>query len=291
MHKVNLSFFSKATKKAVVNQLFEHCGDNAPLPTNQSSYRQFHSTETAHLNVYNDIFLSMDLHEVTLLVLLDLSAAFVTIDHAILTATLESEFGVTGNALKCIKFFLSHRKQHTEIKQEYSTNSMLSCGVPQGRRLGPVLFLLYVSQLFQIINKHLPSSHGYADDKQLYLSFSPDSPVAEDQAIQIISNCIDEFRAWLVSRKLMFNDTKTEFLIIGTRQQLAQVTIDSIGVGDAEKNLAQNVRNLGFWFDNHMSMKIHVSMVCSKAFRGFYNIRYTRKFLSIEPLRRLCMHL
>ena len=144
-----------------------------------------------------------------------------------------------------------------------------------------------MSQLFQIINKHLPSSHGYADDKQLYLPFSPDSPVAEDQTIQIICNCIDEFRAWLVSRKPMFNDTKTEFLTIGTRQQLAKVTIDSIGVGDAEKNLAQNVRNLSSWFHKHMSMKVHVSKVCSKAFRGFYNIRQTRKFLSIESTKTL----
>ena len=80
----NLSFVSKATEKAVVNQLFEHCGENAPLPTKQSSYRQFHSTEIALLKVHNDIFLSMDQQEVTLLVLLDLSAAFDTIDHQFL---------------------------------------------------------------------------------------------------------------------------------------------------------------------------------------------------------------
>ena len=61
------------------------------------------------------------------------------------------------------------------------------------------------------------------NDTQLYRSFSPNSPVVQDQAIQIISNCIDEFRTWLVSRKLMFNDTKTEFLIIGTRQQQVKV--------------------------------------------------------------------
>ena len=70
------------------------------LPTNQSSYRQFHSTETALLKVHNDILLKMDQQEVTLLVLLDLSAAFDTIDHEILIDTLELEFGVIGNALK-----------------------------------------------------------------------------------------------------------------------------------------------------------------------------------------------
>ena len=248
------------------------------------SYRQFHSTETALLKVQNDILLNIDQQEVTLLVL-DLSAAFDTIDHEILIDTLESEFGVIGNALKWIKSFLSHRKQRIKIKQEFSTNFTLSCGVLQRSCLGPVLFLLYVSQLFQIINKHLPSSHGYADDTQLYLSFSPDSPVVQDQAIQIISNCINEVPAWLVSRKLMFTDTKTEFLIIGTRQQLAKVSIDSISVGDADIKPAQNVRNLGSWFDKHMSMDVHVGKVCSKAFRGLYNMRQIRKYLSIESTK------
>ena len=188
----NLSF---AAEKAVVNQLFEHYGDNAPLPTNQSSYRQFHSIETALLKVHNNILFNMDQQEVTLLVLLDLSAAFDTIDHEILIDTLESEFGVIGNALKWIKSFLSHRKQRVNIKQEFSTKFTMSCGIPQGSCLGPVLFLLYASQLFQIIDKHLRSSNGYADDTQLYLSFSPGSLVVQDQAIQIISNCIDEVRA------------------------------------------------------------------------------------------------
>ena len=130
----------------------------------------------------------MDQQEVTLLVLLDLSAAFDIIDHEILIDTLESEFGAIGNTLKWIKSFLSHRKQRVKIKQEFSINFTLSWGVPQGSCLGPVLFLLHTFQLFQIINKHLPSSHGYADDTQLYLSFSPDSLAVQDQAIQIISN-------------------------------------------------------------------------------------------------------
>ena len=222
--------------------------------------------------------------------LLDLSAAFDTIDHEILTDILKLEFGVIGNALKWIKSFLSCRKQRINIKQKFSANFTLNCGVPQGSCLGPVLFLLYVSQLFQIINRHPPSSHGYADDTQLYLSFRPESPVVQDQAIQTINNCIVEVRAWLVSHKLMFNDTKTEFLIIGTRQQLSKVTIDSIEVGDADIKPVQEVRNLGSWFDEHMSMNVHVGKVCSKAFRGLYNIRQIRKFLSIESTKtRTCL--
>ena len=85
----------------------------------------------------------------------------------------------------------------------------------------------------------------------------------------------------------MFNDTKTELLIIGTHQQLAKVTIDSVKVGTSNIKPMKSVRNLGSWFDNHMSMNVHVGKVCSKAFRGLYNIRQIRKFLSIESTKTL----
>ena len=92
--------------------------------------------------------------------------------------------------------------------------------------LGPVL-LLYAYRLFEVVKKHLPSVHGNADDTQLYMyvSFCPDSSPAQDQAIKAIENCIADVRAWLVSHRLMFNDSKTEFLIIGSWQQLSKVTI------------------------------------------------------------------
>ena len=82
---------------------------------------------------------------------------------------------------------------------------------------------------------HLPSVDGYADDTQLYVSsFRPDSFAAQDQAIKAIENCIADVRAWLVSHRLMFNDSKTEFLIIGSSQQLSKVTMASIKVGDCD---------------------------------------------------------
>ena len=108
----------KSTEKAVVKQLFDHCDENAPLPSNQSAYRKNHATETALLKVQNDILLSMDKQEVVLLVLLDLSSAFDTIDHQFMLDTLEFDFGVTGKALLWIKSFLSDRKQRVYVKNE-----------------------------------------------------------------------------------------------------------------------------------------------------------------------------
>ena len=79
-----------------------------------------------------------------------------------------------------------------------------------------------------IIEGHLPQVHGYADDTQLYLSFSPSKSSNMESAIEAMTNCIEDVRHWMISDRLMINDDKTEFMIIGTRQQLTKVEIDHI---------------------------------------------------------------
>jgi hypothetical protein len=121
----NLPFVAKSAEKATIS-----CAANSPFPEYQSAYRKNHSTETALLKVQNDILLSTDRQEVTLLVLIDLSAAFDTIDHAILLETFEKDFGVTGNALKWLTSYLSERKQTILIKDHESKVFNLQSGVP-----------------------------------------------------------------------------------------------------------------------------------------------------------------
>ena len=154
----NLPFISKLTEKASVNQLSGHMNKVRSLPSGQSAYRPFHSTETALLKVQSDILLNMDDQKVTLLVMLDLSAAFDTIDHSILLETLGSGFGVGGTALKWFTSYLSQRTQQVQIKGTLSEKKQLTTGVPQGSCLGPGLFTIYVADLFQIIQKHLPDA-------------------------------------------------------------------------------------------------------------------------------------
>ena len=283
----NLSLVSKVVEKAVVNQLFNHCHENAPLPLYQSSYRPFHSTETALLKVQSDILSNMDNQEVTLLVLLDLSAAFDTIDRRIMLEILRSDFGVCGDALEWFRSYLSERKQHVIVDQQSSKIFNVNSGVPQGSCLGPVLFILYASRLFEVVKKHLPLVHGYADDTQLYVSFRPASTAAEDAAVKAMESCIDDVRAWLACNKLMCNDSKTELLIIGSRRQLSKISTNCIRVGNCDIKSQESVRNLGSWFDNHLSMSMHIGKVCSKAFRGLYNIRQIRKYLSEDSIKIL----
>ena len=160
----NLPFISKNVEKVVLSQLFKHCEGNAPLPNLQSGFRRCHSTETALLKVQSDILMSMDRQEITLLVLLDLSAAFDTIDHQILLNVLGNDFGIIGSAHKWFASYLTGRKQRVLINDHTSYDFHLSCGVPQGSCMGPILFILYISRLYHVIANHLPSAHGYADD-------------------------------------------------------------------------------------------------------------------------------
>ena len=128
----NLPFIFKVVGKAALQQLLVHCEKNAPLPKFQSSFRKYHSTETALLKVQNDILISMDNKAVTLLVLLDLSAAFDTTEHSILLNILQQDVGVVGTALNWFDSFLSGRKKRILVGDKTSDDFNLNCGVPQG---------------------------------------------------------------------------------------------------------------------------------------------------------------
>ena len=183
-------------------------------------------------------------------------------------------------ALLCLGLNLSSdRTQFVSIKGSNSSNIPVEHGDPQGSCLGPLLFSLYTSPLFDLIRSHLPDMHYYADDTQVYISLKPDSISSEDSAFSAIQSCISAIHSWLLTNKLLINDTKTEFLIIGTRQQLFKVQTDSISVGESRISSSKEVRNLGTWLDNTLSMFTQVSKVASSCFYCIYNIRRIRKYL------------
>ena len=117
-------------------------------------------------------------------------------------------------------------------------------------------------------------------DTQLYLSLRPDSTTSQDEAVFSMERCISDIRAWMTNNYLKLNDTKTEFLVIGSRQQLTKIKIDGIRVGSTEIQKVSSVRNLGVWFDTSMTMTTHIGKAGSKAFFGLYKIKQIRKFLS-----------
>ncbi len=206
----NLQFVSKVTEKAAELQISGHVTKNKLHYPMQSSYRQGHSTETALLRVQNDVYCAMDREEVVLLLLLDLSAAFDTLDADILLSRLENRFRITGNVLCWIRSYLTDRKQSVCIKNETSSATsdpkQLKWGVPQGSVLGPVLFTAYTAPLGDLAQEHGVNMHCYADDSQPYLSFRPAVPMAEEMAVDKLNGFVQDIRAWMLANKLKLND-------------------------------------------------------------------------------------
>ena len=161
-----------------------------------------------------------------------------------------------------------------------SDREKLKYGVPQGSCLDPILFLVYASTLFNVIQIHLSNAHGYADDHQIYLSFKPVNQKSQEEALHAIQNCVNDVRKWMLVNKLKINDSKTEFLIIGSKHQLNKITIDSIKIGDSEIKPVTSVKNLGVLIDNNLSMENHITKTCSIAFYHIYNIKHIRKYLN-----------
>ena len=148
------------------------------------------------MRVVNDILHNMNRQHVTLLLLLDLSSAFDTLNHDIMIR-LEMSFGIIGTALQWLRLYLSGRSQHVIVNGEQSESLNLPFGVPQGSCLGPLLFTLYSSKLFEVIKPHLPDAHAYAGECLLYLSFEPNNEVNQSEAIKSMELCIRTLRTWM----------------------------------------------------------------------------------------------
>ena len=166
IHVSNLSFMFKILEKVVAYQLLSHLNRYNLFSGFQSAYRPGHSTETALLKVVNDLLSALDEGKFLVLVLLDLSAAFDTIDHYILLYRLHHVFGIQGTALSWFRSYLTNRFQMVSIKGTLSDPVELCYGVLQGSVLGPILFILYMQPLSHVILNHPVSHMLYADDTQ-----------------------------------------------------------------------------------------------------------------------------
>ena len=210
--------------------------------------------------------------------MVDLSAAFDTLDHDILLHRLKSKLGINDVAYKWFKSYLSGRSQQVIVNGSVSSKCNLDVGVPQGSVLGPILFNIYTLPLYDLARDNDNFSHFYADDSQLYVICSVD---AIDSSFARIESCVTMFKSWMASSRLKLNGDKTELTVFAKprvdsriRPVLPVLNIESVPIVPQT-----HCKNLGSFFDSKMSMDFHISQYCKSANFHINNIYSIRKYL------------
>ena len=280
----NLPFLSKILEKVVLHKLLSHLQENNLSNPFQSAYRAGCSTETVLLRIVNDILSALDNDNISVLLLLDLSAAFDTLDHQILLSHLNSVLGIQSTALQWFHPYLSDRYQSTSVNNSSSSPSQLIYGVPQGSVLGPILFVLYTTPLSDIIANHSVNHQLFADDTQLQKS----APLNEVTSLTKELNAYtDNIKTWMTEIQLKMNDDKTEALLFPFSSSLKPSTVplpDSITLGSHNIPFSDSARNLGFILDSKLSMKKHIIKICQTAYFELKRISQSAGFsLKTQP--------
>ena len=185
----------------------------------------------------------------------------------------------SDNALSLLTSYLSNRSQFVSIQNQSSKTLPLTTGVPQGSVLGPLLFSLYTSPLTNLFTNSPVSFHLYADDTQLYISFSSSDSSAN---LLRLSSTLDAVYSWLTLNRLTVNPSKTEYLLIGTHQQRSKILDPSFSFRGSSISPSTHARNLGVEFDSDFSFKNHISNVCRSSFFHIRQLRQIRSSLDLN---------
>uniref|UniRef100_A0A3B5PWL6 Reverse transcriptase domain-containing protein n=3 Tax=Xiphophorus maculatus TaxID=8083 RepID=A0A3B5PWL6_XIPMA len=277
-----LPFLSKILEKLVFIQLEMFLKDNNITEKFQSGFKVAHSTESALLRVYNDLLLTVDSGNIAVLLLLDLSSAFDTVDHQILLHRLKHCVGLRGSVFQWFKSYLENRTFSVHLDQSCSGARPLKYGVPQGSILGPILFILYLLPLGKIFQKFNISFHCFADDIQIYLPLKLQNGTTD--SLQLLLNCLAEVKLWMEKNFLHLNESKTQVLLFG--QKLQTTNPDQI-LGSLARSYQTSARNLGFTFDSSLKLHKQVSSVVKSSFYHLRLLAKVKSYFGFKDFERL----
>jgi len=251
-----LPVISKIFEKLMYNRLIEYIEQNEIFYENQFGFRRGRSTSMALTILIDKLHTAMDHNFFTLGVYLDLSKAFDTVDHRILLQKLQF-YGIRGVALDWLKNYLSDRQQYVYFNGANSSMGKISCGVPQGSILGPLLFLLYVNDMHTVCRSSFILL--FADDTNIFVSGKSLLEVE-----QTINNELKALSNWFKLNKLSLNIHKTKFMIIKSRKkninpQRLNINIDNINIQQV-----QYTKFLGVVIDEHLTWDNHIKYTTSK---------------------------
>ena len=276
-----LPCFSKILEKIMYNRLYEYFTNNDILYKKQFGFQRKHSTEHALLELIDKISDSFEKDEFTIGVFIDLSKAFDTVDHNILTAKLE-RYGVTDKNLDWFKNYLTGRKQCISYGDLTTTAKKIECGVPQGSILGPLLFLIYVNDLHnasKVLDFIL-----FADDTNLFYSNKNLKTLFE-----IVNNELTLINEWFIANKLSLNVKKTKYILFCKRIKVNDLPLrlPSLYINNTQIKRVYDTTFLGVIIEESLNWNKHISSIENKISKSIGILYKAKQVLEIESLKKL----
>lgn len=278
----NLPFLSKVLEKIVINQVLNHCLATQTYPEHQSAYIKDRSCETALLHVTNTILWAMEKKKVAVVVAMDLSAAFDTVDHSILLDLLKNRYGLDGVVHDWFGSFLAKRSFKVCVNGVYSDVKVMNYSVPQGSAGGGFEYNLYAAPLIDIVPSEI-DLNGFADDHTITDTFLPTATgSSESLLIKKFELCMSNINEWMGSMRLQMNPSKTELIYFGSQRQLEKCQLTSMMVESSVIDRSKCIRLLGVFLDENLSFHKHIGNQCRKAIANYYRIKCIRQFITKE---------
>ena len=274
-----LSCINKIFEKIISKRIYNFLEKYNILYEFQYGFRQGHSTSHALVEIVDKIKFAMDNNEMTCGIFLDLSKAFDTVNHEILLNKLD-HYGIRGPTLKLLKSYLSNRKQFVKIGKFKSELRQISCGVPQGSVLGPLLFILYINDLHKACS--LGNTRIFADDTNIFFKCkNTDEITSKGNEIMLHLN------KWFIANKLTLNSEKSNFVIFRSNRKGITNLPEEIKFENSTIKRAKSVKYLGVILDEHLNWNEHISDVCNKLKRYFKTFYCIRRYIKIEQIKTI----
>lgn len=259
--------------------MYYYLNSNGFINIYQSGFRPLHSTATALLNNTDDWLHEFDKGNVVVAIMLDLKGAFDTIDHQTLTGKMY-HYGLDEVSVNWFKSYLRGRTQATSVNGNTSEFRPVTCGIPQGSILGPLLFILHINDLPSVL-KHCKVSM-YADDTLLYCSGKDPFELCRK-----INEDLEHIRQWLITNKLHLNMKKTEYIVFGSKQRLDRIDNNAFDI-QINGNPVRRVReckHLGVLLDESLTWQSHINSLQKKVNGGLFMLKSIRNIVNENVLQ------